>query len=33
LTINDNEGKSITLSDLSENDIKIIRNFIAENLV
>lgn len=34
-TINfkDSEGKTITLSNLSQNDINIIRNFIAEHIV
>jgi hypothetical protein len=33
IKIKGTDGTEITLTDLSENDVKIIRNFIAENLV
>lgn len=33
IKLNSIDGTTITLTDLSENDVKIIRNFISENLV
>jgi hypothetical protein len=33
INLKDDKGQTITLSDLSESDVKTIRNFISENIL